>query len=139
MKKSLTVMSLTLCSCTYIPAPTPAPVVGDLPEKVRVLQLNQSAREQLGAREKDDLIILMGADGNVTFFGSPGLGFTAEKSKDDITSVQDSGGREIKVAKKGVVSHLTVTISRNSPSCGVAKISGKLIHYPVPDCPHPDQ
>lgn len=139
MKKSIAVAALALSSCSYIPAPQPAPVAGDLPAKVQALQLNQSAREQLGAREKGDLIIRVGEDGSITLLGAPGHGFSVEKSKDYMSGDKVSQNMENKPAEKGVVSRFTVTMTRNSPGCGQMDMAGRIIHYPVPDCPHPNR
>lgn len=139
MKKSIAVAALTLSSCSYIPAPQPAPITGDLPVKVQALQLNQSAREQLGAREKGDLIIRVGEDGSITLFGAPGHGFNVEKSKDDMPVATAFQNTDNKSAEKGVVSRFTVTMTRNSPGCGRLDMAGLIIHYPVPDCPHPNR
>lgn len=139
MKKSIVVATLALSSCTYIPAPQPAPVTGDLPAKVEARQLNQSAREQLGAHDKSDLIIRVGADGSVTLFSAPGLGFSVKKSEDDMPGTQALQNKENKLAEKGVVSKFTVTMKRNSPACAEIFMAGRKIYGPVPDCPHPDQ
>ncbi len=126
MKKKIAVATfpLLLASCAIVHEPRPAPVEGNLSPKVQVLQLNQSARAILGARNKDDLIIRVGADGTLTFFGAPGEGFKVVERKGDMLPPE-----------KGVVNKFTVTTTKNSPECTTVDGGGYELYYTSPPCP----
>jgi hypothetical protein len=115
---------LLLTACTSIPCPKPAPIAGDGSAKAQVKQLDQGVREALGAQNKDDLIVRVGADGTITLFGAEGSGFKVEDVKEDAPP------------EKGVVSKVGITVTKNSPTCGSLVFDGKRYFYPVPDCPH---
>lgn len=125
MKKRIAVATFAslLASCTSIPSPKPAHVEGVLSPKVQALQLNQSVREILGARDNNDVIIRVGADGTVTLFGAPGEGFKVEEDKG------------YKPPERGVVNKVTVTTTKNSPVCNTIQVGGWVIWYISPPCP----
>ena len=124
MKKiAVATFTLLLASCASVHV-TRAPIIdGIVPPKVQILELNQRAREILGAGEKDDLIIRVGSDGTLTLFGAPGQGFRVEDRKVDMPP------------ERGVVNKFTVTTTKNSPVCGKIEIGGWVIWYISPPCP----
>ncbi len=125
MKKKIAVatFAILLASCASVHSPKPAPIDGLLPPKVQTLQLNQSVRAILGARDKDDLLIRVGADGTLTLLGAPGQGFKVETRK---------GGEP---PGKGVVNQFTVTTTKNSPLCNKIEGAGWVIYFASPPCP----
>lgn len=116
---------LLLTSCISIPSPKPAPIAGNGSAKAQVKQLDQSVREALEAKNTDDLIVRVGVDGTITLYGAAGKGFKVEDVKEDAPP------------EKGVVNKVSITITKNSPTCGSTIFNGKRYYYPVPDCPHP--
>lgn len=126
MKKKITVsvlFALLLTSCALVYSPKPAPVQGDLPAKVKILQLNQTMRELLGANDKDEVIALVGSDGALTLFGAPGQGFRVEADKGSSPT------------ERGVVNKVIVTTTKNSPVCNKIQFGGWIFWYPSPPCP----
>jgi hypothetical protein len=126
MKKRIAVAAsvLLLTSCISIPPPKPAPITGNGSAKAQVKQLDQSVREALGAKNTDDLIVRVSVDGTITLYGAEGKGFKVEDVKEDAPP------------GKGVVNKVSITITKNSPTCGSIIFNGRKYYYPVPDCPH---
>jgi hypothetical protein len=129
MKKiAVTVCALFLASCATLNSPKKAKVEGHAPpSNVQLLELDKSVRDLLGARNKDDLIIRVGSDGTITFFGSSGQGFLVEATKDGKPGDDD------------ILSQFTITTIRSksltSVTCHYTKIGGVKIWDPVPPCP----
>lgn len=124
------VSMLFLTACVYVPAPKPAPLSGTGSEKATVMQLNQSVREALGSKSKDELIVRIGLDGTITLYGAEGQGFKVEDAKSVDAKEHDKDSFGI------LVNRVTVTTVRNSPECNYIIFNGKKYWYPSPDCPH---
>lgn len=125
------VSMLLLTACVYVPAPEPAPLIGTGSEKAKVMQLNQSVREALGSKSRDELIVRIGLDGTITLYGAEGQGFKVEDARNLEAKEFDN-----EKAGQTLVNRVTITTVRNSPECNYIIFNGKKYWYPSPDCPH---